>query len=56
VGLLATFIVIAFFGIMAHLNRMVFGAPVNAASELNHSGAETAGIFDCRSVAGWHWC
>jgi hydrogenase-4 component F len=26
-GLLALFIVIAFFGVMAHLNRMVFGAP-----------------------------
>ena len=27
--LLAVFIVIAFFGVMAHLNRMVFGAPAN---------------------------
>jgi hydrogenase-4 component F len=27
-GLLAFFIVIAFFGVMAHLNRMVFGAPI----------------------------
>ena len=26
-GLLAVFIVIAFFGVMTHLNRMVFGAP-----------------------------
>ncbi len=26
-GLLAIFIVIAFFGIMLHVNRMVFGAP-----------------------------
>jgi hydrogenase-4 component F len=26
-GLLALFIVIAFFGVMVHLNRMVFGAP-----------------------------
>ena len=29
-GLLAMFIVIAFFGVMAHLNRMVFGAPARA--------------------------
>jgi hydrogenase-4 component F len=28
-GLLAIFIVIAFFGIMLHINRMVFGAPEN---------------------------
>jgi len=32
-GLLALFIVIAFFGVMGHLNRMVFGAPANAAPE-----------------------
>ena len=44
-GLLATFIVIAFFGVMAHVNRMVFGAPTNAASKHNHSGAETAETF-----------
>jgi hydrogenase-4 component F len=31
-GLLAAFIVIAFFGVMAHLNRMVFGASADAAS------------------------
>ena len=30
-GLLAVFIVIAFFGIMFHLNRMVFGAPESTA-------------------------
>jgi hydrogenase-4 component F len=29
-GLLAAFIVIAFFGVMAHLNRMVFAAPEDA--------------------------
>lgn len=32
-GLLAVFIVIAFFGIMLHVNRMVFGAPENGAAE-----------------------
>lgn len=39
-GLLALFIVIAFFGIMLHINRMVFGAPENknnASPEQNHS-------------------
>ena len=30
---MAVFIVIAFFGIMAHVNRMVFGAPASAAPE-----------------------
>jgi hydrogenase-4 component F len=44
-GLLATFIAIAFFGVMLHLNRMVFGAPVDAASEQNHSEPEKAGTF-----------
>jgi hydrogenase-4 component F len=44
-GLLATFIVIAFFGVMAHLNRMVFGAPTNATSTHNHSRDETTGTF-----------
>ena len=44
-GLLAAFIVIAFFGVMVHLNRMVFGAPVDAASEQNHSGPEKLGTF-----------
>ncbi|MGO9586130.1 MAG: proton-conducting transporter membrane subunit [Limisphaerales bacterium] len=36
-GLLAIFIVIAFFGIMLHVNRMVFGAP----GEEGMNGAET---------------
>ena len=44
-GLLAAFIVIAFFGVMVHLNRMVFGAPADAASEQNHSGPEKLGTF-----------
>ncbi|HUW75618.1 MAG TPA: proton-conducting transporter membrane subunit [Gallionella sp.] len=46
-GLLAVFIVIAFFGIMLHINRMVFGAP-----EQNHPVAENVGNvhlpFSCR--------
>ncbi len=33
VALLAAFIVIAFFGVMAHLNRMVFGTSSNGASD-----------------------
>lgn len=44
-GLLAAFIVIAFFGVMVHLNRMVFGAPVDAASAQNHSGLAKVGTF-----------
>jgi hydrogenase-4 component F len=32
-GLLAVFIVIAFFGVMVHLNRMVFGAPEAAEAD-----------------------
>lgn len=44
-GLLATFIVIAFFGVMAHLNHMVFGAPANTASEHGNSGLEKADTF-----------
>ena len=44
-GLLATFIVIAFFGVMAHLNRMVFGAPTIGATNHHHPGEETAGTF-----------
>ncbi len=44
-GLLAAFIVIAFFGVMVHLNRMVFGAPVDAATEQNHSEPEKLGTF-----------
>ena len=44
-GLLAVFIVIAFFGVMFHLNRMVFGAPVDAVSEQNHSEPEKVESF-----------
>jgi hydrogenase-4 component F len=44
-GLLATFIVIAFFGVMAHVNRMVFGAPARAASEHAHAGTEVPQAF-----------
>ena len=44
-GLLAIFIVIAFFGVMAHLNRMVFGAPAGAAPEPGSAGRETAESF-----------
>jgi hydrogenase-4 component F len=44
-GLLAAFIAIAFFGVMFHVNRMVFGAPENAASESSHSGPQEAGAF-----------
>ena len=39
-GLLAVFIVIAFFGIMLHVNRMVFGAKENEADE--QANSETA--------------
>jgi len=35
-GLLAIFIVIAFFGIMLHINRMVFGARENEMDSTNH--------------------
>jgi len=44
-GLLAIFIVVAFFGIMAHVNRMVFGAPANGAPEQRNPGRETAETF-----------
>jgi len=44
-GLLATFIVIAFFGVMAHLNRMVFGAPASAAPAQRHTGPEATETF-----------
>ena len=37
-GLFAIFIVIAFFGILAHVNRMVFGAPLSPAPQPAHSG------------------
>ena len=39
-GLLAVFIVIAFFGILAHVNRMVFGAPASPPPEPGHSRPE----------------
>jgi hydrogenase-4 component F len=48
-GLLALFIVLAFFGIMLHVNRMVFGAFENESPE--HSGKQTAVVplpFSCR--------
>lgn len=44
-GLLATFIVIAFFGVMLHLNRMVFGAASNGTLEETPPGAHTAAAF-----------
>jgi hydrogenase-4 component F len=54
-GLLAIFIVIAFFGIMLHVNRMVFGAPEsknNGSTEKNHlepQQVETFHLpFSCR--------
>jgi hydrogenase-4 component F len=51
-GLLAAFIVIAFFGIMAHLNRMVFGAPDTAAPHAapheEQTGSKFHLPFSCR--------
>src|SRR5208282_5273113 len=52
-GLLAVFIVIAFFGIMLHVNRMVFGARENesaAESPNNHAepGNKLQIPFSCR--------
>jgi hydrogenase-4 component F len=44
-GLLAVFIVIAFFGVMAHVNRMVFGAPANGAPEQDPTGPQTTEAF-----------
>ena len=44
-GLLAMFIVIAFFGVMAHVNRMVFGAPANGTPEQRQTGSGTAEAF-----------
>jgi hydrogenase-4 component F len=47
-GLLAIFIVIAFFGIMLHINRMVFGTPENknnGSAEPNHAEPETVEKF-----------
>jgi hydrogenase-4 component F len=49
-GLLALFIVIAFFGVMLHINRMVFGSPEGAAPTNEHStvGREPKLPFSCR--------
>jgi hydrogenase-4 component F len=49
-GLLAVFIVIAFFGVMLHINRMVFGAREGAAPTNEHpNGEKVAKLpFSCR--------
>jgi len=49
-GLLAIFIVIAFFGVMMHINRMVFGAREDAAPTNEHTGGEEGQKlpFSCR--------
>ncbi len=49
-GLLAIFIVIAFFGVMLHINRMVFGAPEDATPTNEHSSGEKEQKlpFSCR--------
>lgn len=44
-GLLAVFVVIAFFGVMVHLNRMVFGTVAGAASEQGHPEPEKVATF-----------
>lgn len=47
-GLLAVFIVIAFFGVMLHINRMVFGARENGQNAMpvnHHSGAGNGKTF-----------
>ncbi|HUX74261.1 MAG TPA: proton-conducting transporter membrane subunit [Steroidobacteraceae bacterium] len=44
-GLLAAFIVIAFFGVMAHLNRMVFGVSANAEAQQSHAVPHAAAAF-----------
>lgn len=44
-ALLAAFIAIAFFGVMLHLNRMVFGAPADAGAEKDQSASETVTPF-----------
>jgi hydrogenase-4 component F len=47
-GLLAVFIVIAFFGVMLHINRMVFGARENGQNPLSanqHPDAESGKTF-----------
>ena len=49
-GLLAVFIVIAFFGVMAHLNRMVFGAPDAPAAQRRPSSFRLP--FSCAACAG----
>ncbi len=48
-GLLAVFIVIAFFGVMAHLNRMVFGAPASTTLQHGAVGTETTETFHLAS-------
>jgi hydrogenase-4 component F len=49
-GLLAVFIVIAFFGIMLHVNRMVFGAPENEASGTNSETGSTLQHFTASTL------
>jgi hydrogenase-4 component F len=49
-GLLAVFVVIAFFGVMVHLNRMVFGAPADRAPMQHPEGHSNAAFqlpFSC---------
>lgn len=45
VGLLALFIAIAFFGVMLHVNRMVFGAPEAQVPSAELSGSREAKFF-----------
>ena len=45
VALLAAFIVIAFFGVMAHLNRMVFDPPPTGAPDPRHAASNTVSAF-----------
>jgi hydrogenase-4 component F len=47
-GLLAIFIVIAFFGIMLHINKMVFGAPENETDATNSEHQNFHLPFSCR--------
>lgn len=47
-GLLAVFIVIAFFGIMLHINRMVFGAPEKADTPSEDKTHHTGLPFSCK--------
>jgi hydrogenase-4 component F len=44
-GLLAAFIAIAFFGVMMHVNRMVFGVSADAAAEEHPSGSDKVATF-----------